>query len=79
LALPGIHGVLYVLLREIVRLQADRNNTHIFFQNGKQFLSSKTLTEYDKMLRASGFLRVHRSHLVNPTSSAVTIHRVCCN
>lgn len=65
LALPGINGVQYVMLEEVVRLQAERNYTRIFFTNGKNFLSSKTLAEYEKLLRNNGFLRVHRSHLVS--------------
>ena len=65
LALPGVQGVQYVTLQEVVRLEADRNYTKIFFTNGKSFLSSKTLAEYEKLLKDSGFMRVHRSHLIN--------------
>ena len=66
LALPGVNGMQYVLLNEIVRLQAERNYTRLYFSNGKNSLSSKTLAEYEKLLRESGFVRVHRSHLINP-------------
>ena len=66
LALPGINGIQYVLPQEILRLQAERNYTWLHFTNGKNFLSSKTLAEYEKILRDAGFIRVHRSHLVNP-------------
>lgn len=67
LALTGVNGVQYVLLNDITRLQAERNYTRLYFTNGKNFLSSKTLSEYEKLLRDSGFVRVHRSHLINPT------------
>ena len=66
LALPGINGTQYVLPQEILRLQAERNYTWLYFTNGKNFLSSKTLAEYEKILHDAGFMRVHRSHLVNP-------------
>lgn len=66
LALPGVNGIQYMMLEEIIRLQAERNYTRLYFVNGKNFLSSKTLAEYDKLLRDSGFIRVHRSHLINP-------------
>ncbi len=66
LALPGINGIQYVLLEEIIRLQAERNYTRLYFTNGKNFLSSKTLAEYEKTLRDCSFILVHRSHLVNP-------------
>lgn len=66
LALPGINGIQYVQLEDIIRLQAERNYTRLYFVKGKNFLSSKTLAEYEKILRDSGFIRVHRSHLINP-------------
>jgi two-component system LytT family response regulator len=65
LALPGVSGTQYVWLKDIVRLQAERNYTRIYFTNKKNFLSSKTLAEFEKLLRDAGFVRVHRSHLVN--------------
>jgi two-component system LytT family response regulator len=67
LALPGISEIQYVDLKDIIRLQAERNYTRFFFTKGKQFLSAKTLLEYEKTLDGSGFLRVHKSHLVNST------------
>lgn len=66
LALPGANGVQYVFLNDIIRLQAERNYTRLYFTSGKNFLSSKTLAEYEKLLRNSGFVRVHRSHMINP-------------
>lgn len=65
LALPGVGDIRYVLLEDIIRLQADRNYTHLHFLKGPPFLSSKTLLEYEKILRESGFIRVHKSHLIN--------------
>ena len=67
LALPGISEIQYVDLKDIIRLQAERNYTRFFFAKGKQFLSAKTLLEYEKILEGSGFKRVHKSHLVNST------------
>lgn len=72
LALPGAGGTQYILLKDIVRLQAERNYTRLYFTNGKSFVSSKTLAEYERLLRDSGFVRVHRSHLVNPAQMAPT-------
>ncbi len=66
LALAGSSEVKYVLLEEIIRLQAESNYTHIFLSGGKTFVSAKTLKEYDEILREHRFLRVHKSHMVNP-------------
>lgn len=56
----------YVQLDEIIRLQAESNYTHIFLTGNKVFVSAKTLKEYDEILQGHKFLRVHKSHLVNP-------------
>jgi two-component system LytT family response regulator len=66
LALSDTKEVKYVQIEEIVRLQAESNYTHIFYEKNKVFFSAKTLKEYEVMLHGQGFLRVHKSHLVNP-------------
>jgi two-component system LytT family response regulator len=65
LALPGTGSIKYVGLDEIIRLQADRNYTRLFFADGKTFLAAKTLKEYEEILPTESFIRVHRMHLVN--------------
>jgi two-component system LytT family response regulator len=65
LALPGTSEIQYVGLEEIVHLQAESNYTRLFFLKRPDFLSAKTLMDYEKILKESGFMRVHRSHLVN--------------
>lgn len=66
LALADVNDIKYVALDEIIRLQADSNYTHIFLKDKKPFVSAKTLKEYDEILEGHHFLRVHKSHLVNP-------------
>ncbi|MBK7434173.1 MAG: LytTR family transcriptional regulator [Chitinophagaceae bacterium] len=66
LALADATEVKYVQIDEIIRLQAESNYTHIFLAGNKVFVSAKTLKEYDEMLTGQSFLRVHKSHLVNP-------------
>ena len=50
---------------EIVRLEAQSNYTNIYFTNNKKMLSSKVLKEFAALLEPMGFLRTHRTHLVN--------------
>ncbi|MBC7885113.1 MAG: response regulator transcription factor [Saprospiraceae bacterium] len=66
LALSDTKEVKYIQIEEIVRLQSESNYTHIFYEPNKVFFSAKTLKEYEVMLHGQGFLRVHKSHLVNP-------------
>ncbi len=67
LALSDATEVKYVKLEEIIRLQAESNYTHIFLTGDRVFVSAKTLKEYDEILQGHKFLRVHKSHLINPT------------
>lgn len=67
LALADATEIKYVQVDEIIRLQAESNYTHIFLNGNKVFISAKTLKEYDEMLAGQRFLRVHKSHLVNPS------------
>jgi two-component system LytT family response regulator len=56
----------YVTLSEIIRCEADNTYTHFFLSSNEKILVSKSLKEYADLLRPSGFLRTHQSHLVNP-------------
>jgi two-component system LytT family response regulator len=65
IAVPLSDKVEFVNVRKIVRLQAEGNYTHIYLEDGKRFLVSKTLKEYDELLDRFNFLRTHQSHLIN--------------
>lgn len=66
LALHARDKVDVVEIADIVRCESDDNYTRFFLKNGKRILVSKTLKEYDNLLSAHGFLRIHQSHLINP-------------
>ncbi|MCY7409368.1 MAG: response regulator [Chitinophagales bacterium] len=65
LAIPTTEGVFFFHPDEIIRCDAVRSYTKFFLSTGKTFLASKPLREYDELLQENGFLRVHKSHLVN--------------
>ncbi len=65
IALPSAGELFFVNTDEIVRCEADRNYTKVFLSNGKTYLTSKTLREYDEMLSPLNFCRIHHSHLIN--------------
>ena len=52
-------------VHEIIRCEAEHNYTTFYFTSGKPLMISKTIKEYDDMLKDFGFERVHQSHLVN--------------
>lgn len=66
LAVPYQDGVSFFTLDQIIRLQGEGNYTNIFIKNRKPVLASKTLKYYEEMLTEFGFIRTHKSHLVNP-------------
>ena len=57
---------LYLIrLEEIVRLEADFGYTTFFTMDGQKIVVCKTLKEYEDLLPATLFFRVHQSHLIN--------------
>lgn len=66
IALQMQSEIRYVALEEIVRCEADNTYTHFFLSDNEKILVSKSLKEYADLLKPSGFLRSHQSHLVNP-------------
>ena len=50
---------------EIIRLEASSNYTNIYFSNKKKMITAKVLKEFEEMLEPFGFVRTHRTHLVN--------------
>jgi two-component system LytT family response regulator len=51
--------------QEIIRLEASSNYTKIYFSNKTKMLSAKVLKDFAAILEPMGFLRTHRTHLVN--------------
>lgn len=66
IAVPSSDGVHFFMVDEILRLEADSSYTHIHLTNRKPFVASKTLKHFEEMLEEFGFIRTHKSHLVNP-------------
>lgn len=65
LALPTSEGTYFFNPEEIIRLEGEINYTWFHFNNRKPLLISKTLKEYEDILTDHGFLRIHKSHLIN--------------
>ncbi len=55
----------FVAISKIIRLEAEGNYTHIYMEDHKKYLVSKTLKEYHELLENHQFLRTHQSHLIN--------------
>ncbi len=65
LALPTSEGLYFVKVSDIMYCEASSNYTEIVTGDGKKHLVSRTLKEYDEMLGAHDFYRIHNSYLIN--------------
>lgn len=52
-------------LRRILYLSAQGNYTQFHLQDGEQVIASLSLSTYAALLENHGFLRLHKSHLLN--------------
>lgn len=58
-------GELKIALKQIIRIEGERNYSYIYLANNVKKLSSKTLGHFEEILSNKGFYRCHRSFLVN--------------
>jgi two-component system LytT family response regulator len=58
-------GIIYLETEKVVRVKADGNYSVIYLTGGQKFTSSRTLKEYEEMLPAHEFFRIHKTNLVN--------------
>ncbi len=67
LALPTTAGTFFHKPEDIIRLEGEGNYTKFYFANKASVLTTYTLKHYEAILVNYGFIRVHKSHLVNKT------------
>lgn len=65
IALPQLHEIRYVSVKEIIRCEADNSYTFFYLSSNERILISRSIKEYNELLKPLGFVRVHQSHLVN--------------
>jgi len=64
--LPTLEGFEIVPIRAIMHCEAVDNFTRFFIEGRIPLLICRTLKYVEDVLRPHGFLRIHRSHLINP-------------
>jgi two-component system LytT family response regulator len=65
IAIPSMDGIEFVEVNDIIRCKSDSNYTRLFLVNKREIISSKTLKEYELLLKEYGFSRVHNSDMIN--------------
>lgn len=65
ISLHSQERIVIVEIENIVRCEADGNNTRFVLASGEKIFVTRTLKQYDQMLEPHGFVRAHQSHLLN--------------
>lgn len=65
IALPDQNGFAIIEVDKIIRCEGLRNYTRIIIRDQEEKIVSRTLLEFENLLSPLGFIRIHRSHLVN--------------
>jgi two-component system LytT family response regulator len=64
--LPTMEGFEIVPIKEILYCEAADNFTKFYFDGGQPLLICRTLKYFEEVLLPHGFLRIHRSYVINP-------------
>lgn len=65
MAVPTLTGLIFVAIRDIMRFEAKGSYTTIYLNNGEQIMATRNIKEYEDLLPAVIFCRVHNSHIIN--------------
>jgi two-component system LytT family response regulator len=65
IGLPTAEGLVFEEIENIIHLQAESNYTLVFIRNKKKMTITKSLKEFEDILPANTFCRLHHSHIVN--------------
>lgn len=65
ISIPTSDGLQFINLEDIVYLEASDNYTIIYLANRPKILVSRTLKNFEDMLPADTFLRIHHGSIVN--------------
>ncbi len=65
LCISSLKGFSVVHLKDILYCEASGSYTNLYFVNGTVSCSTKPIYQYEEILADAGFIRVHKSFLVN--------------
>lgn len=65
IALPTAERIEFREVQSIVRCEGEGNYTRFYFTDGSKLLISRSLVEFEEILEGFGFIRTHKTHLVN--------------
>ncbi|MEP7106741.1 MAG: response regulator [Ferruginibacter sp.] len=65
IAISSMEGLQFVVTDDIIYLEANSNYTSFFLTGNRKITATKTLKDFEELLPASIFIRIHHSYLIN--------------
>jgi two-component system, LytTR family, response regulator len=65
ISLHSQEKIAVVDIDQIIRCESDDNNTKFFLRGGETIFVTRTLRQFEELLKEHPFIRVHQSHLVS--------------
>lgn len=65
IAIPSQDAIQFVQLDDIVYLEAASNYTSIYMQEAERIFVARTLKDFEDLLPATQFFRIHHSYIIN--------------
>jgi len=65
MAVPTLTGLSFVTVSDIIRFEAMGHYTRIYLSSGEPLMATRNIKEYEDILPAAIFCRVHNSHIIN--------------
>ncbi|MEP6713394.1 MAG: LytTR family DNA-binding domain-containing protein [Ferruginibacter sp.] len=65
IAIPNGDGIEFIQIKSIIRIESSSNYSKLVLANGQTILVTRLLKDFEEMLLAYRFYRVHNSHLIN--------------
>lgn len=65
--LPTLEGFEVIPIAKIIYCEAADNFTKFYFEDGMPLMICRTLKYFEDVLLPHGFVRIHRSHVINPS------------
>lgn len=65
IAVPVREGLIMINIKQIVYCESDGGYTNLILRPKEQRLVTRSLNEFEEQLSSLGFLRIHKSYLIN--------------
>jgi two-component system LytT family response regulator len=73
ISLPTSKGTRIISAEEILYCEAQSNYAQFYFSDGSKMMIAKTLGQFESTLVQHGFVRIHRSSIINPLHVRETV------